>query len=62
MIKNSSGEISEQVSNLLRSVNYADLATVTAAGFPIDTPVLSFPEEDISKISMATGLAYPAKA
>jgi hypothetical protein len=52
----------EPVINLLKSANYAEFASVSAAGVPIDTPLLSFPEEDLGKIGMATGLAYPVKA
>jgi hypothetical protein len=48
--------------NLLKSANYAEFATLSQAGVPIDTPLLSFLEEDCSKIGMATGLAYPVKA
>jgi hypothetical protein len=55
-------DLPERVIDLLHSANYAEFATLTAAGVPIDTPLLSFPEEDLRKIGMATGLAYPAKA
>jgi hypothetical protein len=52
----------EPVINLLKTANYAEFTTLTATGVPIDTPLLSFLEEDLSKIGMATGLAYPIKA
>jgi len=52
----------DAVVNLIKSASYGEFATISAAGVPIDTPLLSFPEEDISKIGMATGVAYPTKA
>ena len=50
------------VINLIKSASYGEFATITKTGVPIDTPLLSFPEADLSKIGMATGVAYPAKA
>jgi hypothetical protein len=46
---------------LMRSAGLAEFATVSGAGVPIDTPVGSFHEPD-GTISVATGIAYPAKA
>jgi hypothetical protein len=51
----------EPVLALIRSAGLAEFATVSAAGVPIDTPVGSFHEPD-GRISIATGVAYPAKA
>jgi hypothetical protein len=50
------------VADLLQMTSFAEFATISAQGVPIDTPLLSFPDEDLSKISMATGLSYPVKA
>ena len=52
----------EPIIDLIKSANYGQFSTLTKTGVPIDTPLLFFPEEDLSKISVATGLAYPAKA
>jgi len=52
----------EKVADLLLVTSFAEFATLNAKGVPIDTPLLNFPDEDLSKINMATGLSYPAKA
>jgi hypothetical protein len=51
----------EPVLTLIRSAGLAEFATVSGAGVPIDTPVGSFHEPD-GRISIATGVSYPAKA
>ncbi|MDG2004314.1 MAG: pyridoxamine 5'-phosphate oxidase family protein [Novosphingobium sp.] len=52
----------ENVLELMRSGSIANYTTVSAAGMPIDTPVLYFPEDDLSSFNLTTGLSYPAKA
>jgi hypothetical protein len=51
-----------KVAELLQVTSFAEFATVSAAGVPIDTPLLNFPDEDLGRINMATGLSYPVKA
>src|SRR3954467_420732 len=40
----------------------AELATITAAGVPLDTPLLSWVGDDGTTVDLSTGLSYPAKA
>ncbi len=51
----------QPVLELVRSAGLAEFATVSAAAVPIDTPIGCFHEAD-GGFSIATGLAYPAKA
>jgi len=55
-------DLPENVVSLIGSASFAQYATVSAAGSPIDTPVIFFPSDDLNIINLTTGLSYPAKA
>jgi len=50
------------VLDVMKSASVAQYATLSAAGVPIDTPVLCYADNELASIDVATGLAYPAKA
>jgi hypothetical protein len=55
-------ELPGHVVDLMSSSSVAQYSTVTAAGAPVDTPVLFFPSDRLRSFDLATGLSYPAKA
>lgn len=50
------------VLDLMQNASISQYASISAAGIPIDTPVLFFPSEGLRSFDLATGLSYPAKA
>ena len=55
-------ELPGHVAEVLDFASFAEFASLIRAGYPIDAPLLSFPDEDRSSIVRAAGLAYPVKA
>ncbi len=55
-------QLPERIARFLKAASTAQYATVSAAGMPVDTPVLYFPSPGLASIDLATGLSYPAKA
>jgi pyridoxamine 5'-phosphate oxidase-like protein len=55
-------DLPAHIFDFLSSSSVAQYVTVSAAGIPIDTPVLVFPSDGLRSFDLATGLSYPAKA
>jgi hypothetical protein len=52
----------DEVVKVMNTSIFAEYATVSAQGVPIDTPTFAFMAIDGTSVDIATGLAYPAKA
>jgi hypothetical protein len=55
-------ELPRRIFAMIESGVVAEFSTVSAAGFPIDTPTYYFPADDMTTIDLATGVPNPAKA
>jgi hypothetical protein len=55
-------QLPAEIARLIATRFVAEFATVSAAGVPIDSPLVPFLSEDGATIDSATGLAYPVKA
>ncbi len=59
---NLSSDLPPAVIDVILSSLNAEFATVSAAGLPIDTPMLILPSPGLKTFDVCTGVAYPAKA
>ncbi len=55
-------DLPQNVIHVIERTLFAEFATVSSAGVPIDTPTYVFPDEAMTHFGVATGIAYPAKA
>ena len=55
-------QLPDAAKDLIKSGINTAFTSISAAGVPVDTPLLVFYPEDLKTIDLATGLAYPTKA